>query len=173
MPPCLNRPELLQALIKGVRTTSTQETESLAQRFSRFIPPDAVLALYGAMGTGKTTFVQGLARGWKIDTPVTSPTFSIVSIYNGDRNLIHLDAFRIDDPSQYDELLLEDIIRSPYCLAIEWPEHLGDRLPDSACRIDLSRNQDQSCLIAVDSFDCFLDLPPLDKSSLFPPDAYP
>ncbi len=159
MPAPLNYPKLLRKLLKGVKTTSPQETENLAKDFSSFIPPDAVLALYGTMGAGKTTFVRGLARGWKIDNPVTSPTFNIVSTYNGDRNLVHLDAFRIDDPSQYDDLLLEDIIRSPYCLVIEWPKNLRDRLPNHACRINLRRNNDQSCFIEVDSLDLFSNLP--------------
>lgn len=154
----LKHPKLLRELLKGVKTTSPEETETLAKKFSNFIPPDTVIALYGEMGVGKTTFVRGLARGWKIDNPVTSPTFNIVSTYNGDRNLIHLDAFRIDDPSQYDDLLLEDIIRSPYCLVIEWPENLRDRLPNHACRVNLKRTHDQSCFIAVDSLDFFPNL---------------
>ncbi len=160
MPPRSDSPILARQLLQGVTTTSAEETENLARGFSRFVPDDAVLALYGEMGSGKTTFVRGLARGWKIARPVTSPTFNIISIYNGQRNLIHLDAFRIQDPSQYDDLLLEDIIRSPYCLAIEWPENLGNRLPDNACRIKLRLTHDQHHLIVVDSIDWFLDFLP-------------
>ena len=148
-------PKLLRELQRGVETSSPEETESLASEFSRCLPEDESLALYGEMGAGKTTFVRGLARGWKIIAPITSPTFNMVSIYKGERNLFHLDALRIQDPSQYDDLLLEDIIRSPYCLAIEWPENLGNRLPENTCRIRFRSLDDGNRQIRIESTPLF------------------
>ena len=61
----------------GVRTASADETRSLAAAWAAELPPDATVALHGDLGAGKTTWVQGLALGFGITGPVTSPTFTI------------------------------------------------------------------------------------------------
>jgi tRNA threonylcarbamoyladenosine biosynthesis protein TsaE len=114
----------------GVVTSSAAETQELAERLARALPPEATLALHGDLGVGKTTFVQGLARGFGITHPVTSPTFTIFNLHRGAaRTLVHLDAYRLDGgAAQLDALMLEDFLTPPYCLAVEWPEKIADWL---------------------------------------------
>lgn len=121
----------------GIITASATETQVLAEELASALPPDCTLALHGNLGVGKTTFVQGLARGFGITEPVTSPTFAIYSVYQGHRQLVHLDAYRIESPRELDDLLIEDFLASPWCLAVEWPEKIAAWLPANAWHLDL------------------------------------
>ena len=76
-------------------TNNEQETEALGERFSAGLPGGAVVAMYGDLGAGKTAFVRGMARGMGLSCRVSSPTFTIVNEYLGDRELIHFDMYRL------------------------------------------------------------------------------
>lgn len=118
-----------QELEQGVLVTSTDAMHALARRLGEALPPDATLALSGDLGVGKTTFVQGLAEAFGISERVTSPTFTLYNLHRGNRTLVHLDAYRLDSPDQVEDLLLEDFLVAPYCLAVEWPERIAGWLP--------------------------------------------
>jgi tRNA threonylcarbamoyladenosine biosynthesis protein TsaE len=81
--------------------------------------------------------VQGLARGFCIKDAVTSPTFNIYTVHRspGTRTLLHLDAYRLESSKEVDDLLLDEFLVSPWCLAVEWPEKIVEWLPQQ--RIDL------------------------------------
>jgi tRNA threonylcarbamoyladenosine biosynthesis protein TsaE len=122
----------------GVATASAEETRSLAAELAAALPPDSTLALHGDLGAGKTTFVQGLAHGFGIVEPVTSPTFTIFTLHRRTvGTLVHLDAYRLDDPRQIETLMLDDFLVSPWCLAVEWPEKIAAWLPDNALHLAL------------------------------------
>ena len=128
----------------GVTTSSAEESHALAEEFARALPPDTTLALHGDLGVGKTTFVQGLARGLGVTDPVTSPTFNIFTLHRGaTRTLVHMDAYRLDDDRQLDALMLEDFLVSPWCLAVEWPEKIAAWIPANALHLDLGITPDQ------------------------------
>lgn len=128
----------------GVITASADETHALAQEFAASLPPDTTLALHGDLGVGKTTFVQGLARGLGVTDPVTSPTFNIFTLHRGaSRTLVHMDAYRLDDDRQLDALMLEDFLVSPWCLAVEWPEKIAAWIPANALHLELGITPDQ------------------------------
>jgi tRNA threonylcarbamoyladenosine biosynthesis protein TsaE len=121
-----------------VVTASAGETRALAAELAAVLPADTVLALHGDMGVGKTTFVQGLARGLGVKEQVTSPTFAIYSVYAGTRaRLVHLDAYRLDHERQLEALLLDEFLTSPWVLAVEWPEKTGAWLPPAAWHLTL------------------------------------
>jgi tRNA threonylcarbamoyladenosine biosynthesis protein TsaE len=124
-------------LRQGLKTSSADETRTLGQRLARELPPEAVLALDGEMGVGKTTFVQGLARGFGVERHVTSPTFTLYSIYHGSRTLVHLDAYRLEDSGRAEELLIEDFLKPPYCLVVEWPSRIASWLPQHTRTLSL------------------------------------
>ena len=127
---------VLDQLRTGVTTASAEETRALAAGFAATLPPDSTVALHGDLGVGKTTFVQGLARGLGITDPVTSPTFNIFTLHRGPTNLLHLDAYRLESAQQVDDLLLTDFMTSPWCLAVEWPDKIADWLPRPALHLD-------------------------------------
>jgi tRNA threonylcarbamoyladenosine biosynthesis protein TsaE len=128
----------------GVTTSSAEESHALAEEFARTLPPDTTLALHGDLGVGKTTFVQGLARGLGVHDPVTSPTFNIFTLYKGTgRTLVHMDAYRLESDRQIDALMLEDFLVSPWVLAVEWPEKIAAWIPPNALHLDLGISPDQ------------------------------
>ena len=127
----------------GVITASADETRALAARLAAALPADATLALHGNLGVGKTTFVQGAARGLGITDPVTSPTFNIFTLHRGRTNLLHLDAYRLETARQVEDLLLADFMISPWCLAVEWPEKIADWLPAGALHLELGIAADE------------------------------
>ena len=129
---------LLTELKSGITTNSPEETNTFAKILAEALPENSTLALRGDLGAGKTTLVKALAASWGITETVSSPTYNIVLSYTGrTRNLVHMDAYRLEDASQFDELMLEDFIQAPWCLAVEWPESVIDRLPDPIYRLDL------------------------------------
>ncbi|MFT3828497.1 MAG: tRNA (adenosine(37)-N6)-threonylcarbamoyltransferase complex ATPase subunit type 1 TsaE [Opitutaceae bacterium] len=127
-----------QELEQGAVVNSAEAMHILARRLGEVLPPAAVLALSGDLGVGKTTFVQGLAEAFGIRERVTSPTFTLYNVHRGSRTLVHLDAYRLDSPEQVEDLLLEDFLVTPYCLAVEWPERIAGWLPEDARLLRLS-----------------------------------
>jgi tRNA threonylcarbamoyladenosine biosynthesis protein TsaE len=131
------RNSIIDTLRRGAATASAAETQELPATLARALPPDSTLALHGNLGVGKTTFVQGLARGLGITEPVTSPTFNIFTLHHGPTRLLHLDAYRLENPRQVEDLLLADCMVSPWCLAVEWPEKIAGWLPPDALHLEL------------------------------------
>ena len=115
----------------GWAADSPAETEAAGAALAAILSPDVVLALHGDLGAGNTTFVRGLARAWGVAGPVVSPTFNYFLLYTCTRQLAHLDAYRLTRPADYDSLLIEEFLQSPWCLAVEWLRAPG-RPP--ACR---------------------------------------
>jgi tRNA threonylcarbamoyladenosine biosynthesis protein TsaE len=103
-----------------------------------------MLLLKGDLGAGKTCLVQGLAEGLGIEEPITSPTFALAQHYSGIADgaataLVHLDLYRLDQPTAADELLAqeeEQAMASDGLLAVEWPERLS-RCPAGAWQVEL------------------------------------
>jgi len=135
---------ILDRLRSGIQTASAEETQDIARQFAKVLPVDSTLALHGNLGVGKTTFVQGLARGLNISEVVTSPTFNIYSVHRSAQwNLVHLDAYRLENARQVDDLLLEDFLVTPWCLAIEWPEKIARWIPPSALHLEFGITSNQ------------------------------
>lgn len=134
---------IFQRLRAGVTTTSAEETRTLAAALAAELPPAATLALHGDLGVGKTTFVQGLARGLGINEAVTSPTFNIFTLHRGRTNLLHLDAYRLGSAREVEDLLLSDFMIPPWCLAVEWPDKVAAWLPAGTFHLDLGITPDE------------------------------
>lgn len=117
---------LLERLKSGIESSSAADTIQLAKELESTFPEESVLTLEGDLGAGKTTFIKGIAIGMGIQDVITSPTFNIFNTYRGPKTLLHMDAYRLEgNPKIIDELMLEDFMTPPYCLAIEWPWNLG------------------------------------------------
>jgi len=136
---------ILDRLRAGVVTRSAEETRSLAAELALALPTDATLALHGDLGAGKTTFVQGLARGFGLTDAVTSPTFALFTLHRGgSRTLVHFDAYRLEHSSQVEALMLDEFLITPYCLAVEWPEKVSAWLPSGAWHLHMAVESDSA-----------------------------
>ena len=112
-----------------VRAESADAMQALGERLGRALRAGDVVALIGPLGAGKTTFVQGLARGVGVPAArhVASPTFALVNEHPGRVALVHADLYRINDRAELLELGLDDAFDRA-AVAIEWL----DRFPDAA-----------------------------------------
>ena len=103
-----------------------KETLNLGEKLSRKLNPQSIVLLQGPIGAGKTSFVQGIAKGLSISEDITSPTFALSHHYNsGIIPLIHLDLYRLEDISSAKEVFFseeEEANQSKAILVIEWPE---------------------------------------------------
>lgn len=104
-------------------TAAAAETEALGERLGRTLAAGDVVTLSGPLGSGKTTFAKGLARGLAVAEEVTSPTYALISEYRGRLTLYHVDLYRIATPAQYASLAMDDILHGPWITVVEWPEH--------------------------------------------------
>lgn len=107
-------------------TSSEQETEQAGAEFAASLPDGAVVAMYGELGSGKTAFVRGMARGMGIDCRVSSPTFTIVNEYRGERELIHFDMYRLNSGDELFDIGWEDYLSRGSVCAVEWSENVED-----------------------------------------------
>ncbi len=113
-------------------TRSAAETQALAARLAGFLAVGDVVALAGDLGTGKTTFVQGLAAGLGIIAPITSPTFVLINRYRTVAGcaLHHADCYRLQDaPLEMWDAGLGDLFAGDDIVAIEWADRIPGLLP--------------------------------------------
>ena len=120
---------------------SPEETMALGKSIAEKAAPGDIIALTGDLGTGKTVFTKGIARGLGIDEPVSSPTFTIVSEYRSGRMpLFHFDVYRIGNPEEMDEVGLDDYLSNGGLSLIEWAELISDMLPPETVWVTIEKD---------------------------------
>jgi tRNA threonylcarbamoyladenosine biosynthesis protein TsaE len=112
---------LFEKLERGLTCTTAEKLMDLGEAFGKLLCDGDIVALHGDLGVGKTTFVKGIGRAFRITDSVTSPTFNIMAQYSGVMNLIHIDAYRLDCSECLDVL---DYVQPPCVIMVEWPENL-------------------------------------------------
>ena len=111
-----------QELRVGVDCPEPEDMVTVAAKLAPLLPENITLLLDGEMGAGKTYFVASLAKAFGVAEPVTSPTYDLVATYRApNRNLIHVDAFRIETGKEVETLGVEELLVSPWLLLVEWP----------------------------------------------------
>ena len=118
-------------------TGNSGQTRKLGYDFAKTLNKGGIICLYGDLGSGKTTFVQGLARGLGIKNRIISPTFVIIRSHRLKVGMFyHIDLYRTEVEKDIENLGLEEIMNDPQnIIAIEWAEKLKDYLPEK--RIDI------------------------------------
>jgi len=143
-------------------TNSFGETQTLGYDFGKVLAKGDIICLYGDLGSGKTTFVQGLAKGLGVKGKIISPTFIIIKNYESriltpprlrgpgknqelkTINFYHIDLYRTQSHNDIRELGLEEILNDPEnIIAIEWAENLGNLMPEKRIDIELSYEKDE------------------------------
>jgi len=123
---------------------SPEQTRRIGARLGGMLQVGDVICLQGDLGAGKTTFVQGVAKGWGSLDSVSSPTFIIVNEYRraDDGKLFHMDAYRLDSAPEAEELDLDSMLADG-TLLIEWPERIDGLVPDERLWISLEYINDE------------------------------
>lgn len=122
-------------------TFSAEETFELGRTIGEQAKPGEIYTLTGDLGVGKTVFAQGLAQGLGITEPISSPTFTIVQIYETGRlPFYHFDVYRISDVEEMEEIGYEDCFFGEGVCLIEWAELIGELLPEEAVPILIEKD---------------------------------
>lgn len=127
-----------------ILSQSVADTHALAGRVAAALKPGAVLALHGELGSGKTCFVQGLARALGVTQAVQSPTYTLVNEYAGSLPLYHVDLYRIRDGQDALNLGLDEYLYGEGITAIEWAERAADIMPPAAWHIRFVAGQNEN-----------------------------
>lgn len=126
---------------------------NLGQKFVALAKPGSTFCLTGDLGAGKTTLVRGIARALNIKSVVQSPTFNIMKVYfDGDRPLIHIDAYRLADVNT-DIGLDEYIGYETGITVVEWPEFIKDLIPENAIEVNIRHAEGDTRNITIKSDD--------------------
>lgn len=127
-----------------IETRSAEETYQLGVEIGKNAKKGDVLTLVGDLGVGKTVFTQGLAKGLAIEEQISSPTFTIVQVYDEGRlPFYHFDVYRIGDISEMDEIGYEDYVYGEGVSLIEWANLIEEILPESRTSILIEKDLEQ------------------------------
>lgn len=131
-------------LLMIIESHSAAETADLGQKLGSLALPGQVYTLNGNLGTGKTVFTQGMAKGLGITEPVSSPTFTIVQVYEGGRlPFYHFDVYRIEDIDEMEEIGYDDYFFGHGVTIIEWADVIRELLPEHVIRITIEKDLEQ------------------------------
>lgn len=124
-----------------IETFSPEETFALGEKIGREAKPQDVYTLVGDLGVGKTVFTQGVAAGLGITEPISSPTFTIVQVYEEGRlPFYHFDVYRIGDVEEMDEIGYEDYFYGNGVTMIEWANLIEEILPKTYREIRIEKD---------------------------------
>lgn len=118
-------------------TNSVEETENFGEALAKRYPAPHVFCLTGDLGAGKTAMTRGIARGYGFLGRVSSPTFTIMHLYEGEETVHHFDLYRIEDEEELDAIGFDSFLREGISV-IEWPDCFYDRI-GPCTRITITR----------------------------------
>jgi tRNA threonylcarbamoyladenosine biosynthesis protein TsaE len=133
-------------------THSPEETISLGRQIAADLNSPTLVLLSGDLGAGKTTLTKGIASGLRAarEEDVTSPTFTLVHKYDGEKCVYHVDLYRIGDAHDFETLGLEDVLAENAIVLIEWPERMTLRTEWPIVRIKLEHVDESTRRVVVE-----------------------
>jgi tRNA threonylcarbamoyladenosine biosynthesis protein TsaE len=138
-------------VIKAV-TKSVEDTRAMAAELAQLAVPGDLIVLAGDLGTGKTAFTQGFARGLGVVEQVTSPAFVLVRSYEGRLPLTHLDVYRLDNLQELVDIGISELLDEGGVTVIEWGDVVTPVLPPDFLEVGLSLGEaDDDRLVALRS----------------------
>lgn len=127
-----------------IETRSAEETFELGVSIGKQAKPGQIYTLIGDLGVGKTVFTQGLAKGLEITEPISSPTFTIVQVYEEGRlPFYHFDVYRIGDIEEMEEIGYEDYFYGQGVCLIEWANLIEELIPADAVPVRIEKDLEQ------------------------------
>ena len=147
--------EPLSAFKYQITTRSVDDTQKLGEIIGTTVTGGTVLALTGDLGSGKTAFVQGLARGLEVpdDYYITSPSYTLINEYPGRFPLFHVDLYRITDSVGTEDIGLYEILDDNGVVAIEWADRIEQKLLPDSITIHFEITDDDTRKICITAYD--------------------
>lgn len=132
-----------------LRTSSADATRAVGEAVAPLLRARDAVILTGELGAGKTTFVQGVARGLGVDEQVGSPTFMLVREYSGRLDIAHVDVYRLERLQEVVDLALDEIGAGNDVLLVEWGDAVEGLLPEDRLRVELTSDDDEARRIVM------------------------
>ncbi|MGI5057672.1 tRNA (adenosine(37)-N6)-threonylcarbamoyltransferase complex ATPase subunit type 1 TsaE [Treponema pectinovorum] len=127
-----------------IYTQSAQQTIELGKKIGNALKKGDIIALQGTLGVGKTTITKGIALALNIEDTITSPTFCLISEYEGKMPLYHMDVYRLEGTEDFINLGVDDLLYGNGVCIIEWSEKIMDELPAKTITIKIEPAQDST-----------------------------
>ncbi|MBQ0162941.1 MAG: tRNA (adenosine(37)-N6)-threonylcarbamoyltransferase complex ATPase subunit type 1 TsaE [Treponema sp.] len=127
-----------------LHTNSSEETIELGRKIGSLLQKGDILAMQGTLAAGKTTITKGIAEALGVKDVITSPTFCLISEYEGKMPLYHIDVYRLDGPEDFVNLGTDDMLYGNGVTIIEWSEKIMEELPKDCMIIRLTPVSDGS-----------------------------
>ncbi len=121
-------------------TYNEEETRKIGEMLGEKAKQGQIYCLNGDLGTGKTVFTKGFALGLGITEHITSPTFTIINVYEGRLSFYHFDVYRIEEPEELYELGYEEYFFGDGVCLIEWAELIKELLPKNVININIAKD---------------------------------
>jgi tRNA threonylcarbamoyladenosine biosynthesis protein TsaE len=121
-----------------LETATAEETRDVGAAIAGLLQPRDTVLLTGDLGAGKTTLVQGAARGLGVEDHVASPTFTLVKEYGGRLDVAHVDIYRLERVQDVVDLGLDELGGPDRVLLVEWGDAVQDLLPEDRLRVELT-----------------------------------
>ena len=118
-------------------STSPEATRDLARRLAGCLVAGDVVLLQGDLGAGKTEFVKGLSEGFRVTAGVTSPTFTLLNIYQGTVPVYHFDLYRLEEPGELDNIGFAEFLGGDGVAVIEWPDRFPAEMPAEYIKVEI------------------------------------
>ena len=134
------------------KTSSAEETIELGKKIGKLLKKGDIIAMQGTLAAGKTTITKGIATALGITETITSPTFCLISEYQGTMPLYHMDVYRLDGTEDFINLGTDDMLYGDGVSIIEWSEKIMDELPKSTIVLKITPQDDGSRLIEIDNW---------------------
>jgi tRNA threonylcarbamoyladenosine biosynthesis protein TsaE len=135
------------------KSFSAEDTIKIGIDIGKKLKPGDIIALKGNLAAGKTTITKGIAISLNIKEEVTSPTYTLISEYEGSIPLYHMDMYRIDGIEEFELLGVDEMLFGNGISIIEWSERIEEYLPDNHIVIELQRKDDGSRDIIIKGLD--------------------
>lgn len=133
-------------------TSSPEETVELGKKIGSLLKSGDVIAMQGTLAAGKTTITKGIAAALGVDDTITSPTFCLISEYQGKMPLYHMDVYRLNGAEDFAELGTDEMIYGNGVSVIEWSEKIMTELPKKTILLKITPQEDGTRLIEIDNW---------------------
>jgi len=138
-------------------SNSPEETISIGKRIASFLTAGSVVALVGCLGSGKTCLTKGIALGLGITENITSPTYTIINEYQGEKEssptLLHIDAYRLNCDKDFEDIGGDEAINGGGISIIEWSERIPKSIPENSIKISMEITSPLSRAIKIKGLD--------------------
>lgn len=139
--------------MKTIKINSINEMKKLGNQIGKTLKGGETICLRGDLGAGKTHLTQFIGEGMGIEDYITSPTFALLNIYDGEINLNHFDTYRLESEEDFEDLGFEDYLFSNDVNIIEWPDVIFEFLPESPLVIEIGKGEGEERFINIKTDD--------------------